>query len=139
MYNRKISSALCSLTDLYLTDLWLDPPHSCPLNSQRRPENLMCSLGSYEEDAEQRCCSYLDEALTFDATNPEVYQSYASVRISQEQPDEARIMMEKSLDVWFEQGEPNNLAKRNKRSLTSSFCFFLHRTGEKSEITQRRG
>ena len=75
----------------------------------------MCSLGSYEEDAEQRCCSYLDEALTFDATNPEVYQSYASVRISQEQPDEARIMMQKSLDVWFEQGEPNNPAKRNKR------------------------
>ncbi|CAG8467359.1 11385_t:CDS:2 [Funneliformis caledonium] len=60
---RKISSALCSMTEIYLTD----------------------------------CC----KALEIDPLNPEVYQLLASVRLSQQRNDDAKINLEKSLNLWI--------------------------------------
>jgi len=76
--NRKISSALCSMTDVYLTDL------------------------CYDDDAEEKCCQFLEEAAQIDPTNPEVFQCLASVRISQTRIDEARDLINKSLAIWLD-------------------------------------
>ncbi|EXX55631.1 uncharacterized protein OCT59_019783 [Rhizophagus irregularis] len=75
--NRKISNALCSMTEIYLTDC------------------------CFEVDAEQKCEEYLNKALELDLLNPEVYQLLASVRLSQQRNDDAKIALEKSLDLWI--------------------------------------
>ncbi|CAI2168923.1 1459_t:CDS:2 [Funneliformis geosporum] len=74
---RKISSALCSMTEIYLTDC------------------------CFEEDAEQKCEEYLSKSLEIDPSNPEVYQLLASVRLSQQRNDDAKINLEKSLNLWI--------------------------------------
>ncbi|CAG8497277.1 297_t:CDS:2, partial [Paraglomus brasilianum] len=51
---RKISSALCSMTEIYLTDCCFEP------------------------DAEMKCDLYLNQALDVDNESPEVYQLLAS-------------------------------------------------------------
>ncbi|CAG8702520.1 17446_t:CDS:2, partial [Dentiscutata heterogama] len=78
--NHKISTALCSMIEIYLTDY-----------------------------AESKCEEYLNKALEIDPTNPEVYQLLASVRLSQQRNDEAKIALEKSLSSWInlEPGDPS--------------------------------
>ena len=56
---------------------------------------------SFEEDAEQKCEEYLNKAMELDFSNPEVYQLLASVRLSQQKHDDAKIALEKSLDLWI--------------------------------------
>ena len=56
---------------------------------------------SYEADAEERCERYLTEGRTWDPTNPEVYQSLASVRMSQERTAEAVELMRQNLALWM--------------------------------------
>ncbi|CAG8825355.1 3829_t:CDS:2, partial [Gigaspora rosea] len=76
--SHKISTALCSMTEIYLTDY-----------------------------AESKCEDYLNKALEIDPTNPEVYQLLASVRLSQQRNEEAKIALEKSLSLWINL-EPGN-------------------------------
>ncbi|CAG8464474.1 11769_t:CDS:2, partial [Scutellospora calospora] len=82
--NRKISTALCSMIEIYLTDC------------------------CFESDAELKCDEYLNKALEIDSMNPEVYQLLASVRLSQQKNEEAKIALEKSLNLWInlEPGDP---------------------------------
>ncbi|CAG8640532.1 7414_t:CDS:2, partial [Racocetra fulgida] len=77
--SRKISTALCSMIEIYLTDY-----------------------------AESKCEEYLNQALEIDPINPEVYQLLASVRLSQQRNEEAKIALEKSLSLWInlEPGDP---------------------------------
>ncbi|CAJ0886783.1 3535_t:CDS:10 [Entrophospora sp. SA101] len=74
---RKISSALCSMVEIYLTDC------------------------CYESDAEIKCENYLNQAVEIDPTNPEIFQCLASVRLSQERNEEAKVALEKSLSLWI--------------------------------------
>lgn len=74
---RKLSSALCSMTELYMTDL--------------------CDL----PEAESKCESYTSQALQFDSTNPEVWQILASVRLSQCRVDDAKECLKKCLENWL--------------------------------------
>ncbi|RIA79231.1 hypothetical protein C1645_683672, partial [Glomus cerebriforme] len=93
--NRKISNALCSMIEIYLTDC------------------------CFEEDAEQKCEEYLNKALELDSLNPEVYQLLASVRLSQQRNDDAKIALEKSLDLWInlDPGHPSIPSYESRISL----------------------
>ncbi|KAJ1994872.1 hypothetical protein H4R33_000106 [Dimargaris cristalligena] len=74
--NSKIATALCSITEIYLTDCCFQP------------------------EAESCCEKYLEEAATVDPSNPEVYQLLASVRLSQQRSDEAKAALLKSISIW---------------------------------------
>lgn len=74
---RKLANALCGIVEVYMTDL------------------------SWEEDAEARCEILVTEAMTVeDEPSPEVLQTLASVRLSQERRDDARAALGRSLESW---------------------------------------
>jgi tetratricopeptide (TPR) repeat protein len=58
---------------------------------------------SWEDDAEARCESLITEAMTVeDETSPEVLQTLASVRLSQQRHDDARSALKRSLAIWMD-------------------------------------
>ncbi|KAI8377174.1 hypothetical protein EDC96DRAFT_435952 [Choanephora cucurbitarum] len=80
----KISSALCSMTEIYLTDCCFEP------------------------EAEQKCEEYLSQAQQVDADHAETYQLLASVRLSQQRNEEAIAALSRSMELWIhrEIGDP---------------------------------
>ncbi|KAI9278625.1 hypothetical protein BDA99DRAFT_492664 [Phascolomyces articulosus] len=80
----KIASALCSMTEIYLTDCCFEP------------------------EAEQKCEEYLSQAQQSDPENAEVYQLLASVRLSQTRNEDAQAALQKSMELWIqkEHGDP---------------------------------
>ncbi|KAI7854637.1 hypothetical protein BDC45DRAFT_507776 [Circinella umbellata] len=80
----KIASALCSMTEIYLTDCCFEP------------------------EAEQKCEEYLLQAQQTDPENSEVYQLLASVRLSQARNEDAQAALQKSMELWVnkEHGDP---------------------------------
>jgi predicted Zn-dependent protease len=44
--------------------------------------------------------------LAINFPTAEVYSTFASVRISQQRPDEARFLLEKSMDAWYTEQDP---------------------------------
>ena len=74
--NGKLSEALCSMAEVYMTDLSLEP------------------------DAEQKCEALMTEALAVTPESPSALQTLASVRISQLRPEDARAALERSLALW---------------------------------------
>ncbi|EME49539.1 hypothetical protein DOTSEDRAFT_68349 [Dothistroma septosporum NZE10] len=76
---RKLANALCGIVEVYMTDL------------------------SWEGDAEARCESLVTQAMTVeDETSPEVLQTLASVRLSQERKEDAQSALKRSLETWIE-------------------------------------
>ncbi|KAJ9647739.1 hypothetical protein H2199_001513 [Coniosporium tulheliwenetii] len=73
---KKLAHALCGVAEIYMTDL------------------------SWEEDAEQRCEALVTEALLVAPESPEPLQTLASVRISQEKPEDARAALARSMELW---------------------------------------
>ncbi|GAA6062079.1 hypothetical protein JCM10212_006502 [Sporobolomyces blumeae] len=73
---RSASRALVGMTELYLTDL------------------------CFEEDAEAKCEEYLKQASELDPTDPEVYQTLASVRLSQQRDEDAKEAANKGYSLW---------------------------------------
>jgi tetratricopeptide (TPR) repeat protein len=73
----KISTALCSMTEIYLTDCCFEP------------------------EAEQKCEEYLTHAQQVDPENCEVYQLLASVRLSQQRGEEAQQALSTSMELWI--------------------------------------
>jgi hypothetical protein len=74
---RKLATALCGIVEVYMTDL------------------------SWEDDAEERCESLVTEAMTVeDETSPEVLQTLASVRLSQQRKEDAQAALARSIEVW---------------------------------------
>ncbi len=47
----------------------------------------------------------MKQALAIDPTNPEVYSTNASVLLSQCRNDDARLYLEKSMDLWYKEPE----------------------------------
>ncbi|KAI4265749.1 MAG: hypothetical protein L6R38_009203 [Xanthoria sp. 2 TBL-2021] len=76
--NRKLAAALCSVIEIYMTDL------------------------SWEPDAESRCESLITEAILIAPESPETLQTLANVRISQERIDEAKKALADSMALWKE-------------------------------------
>jgi len=79
----EISTAYCSLAEMYLTD-------EC-----------------FKEEAATKCTECCQKAIECDPTNPEAFQLMASCLLSQQNMDEARKMLEKSLELW--QGKDEEL------------------------------
>lgn len=52
-----------------------------------------------EEDAEQQCEQHLQQALSRDPSNPEVTQAMASMRISQQNLEDANTWMDKTVEL----------------------------------------
>lgn len=77
---RKLALALCSVVEVYMTDL------------------------SWETDAEQRCESLVTEATMVAPAFPEPWQTLANVRLSQQRLQDATAALRRSLDIW--QGLP---------------------------------
>ena len=76
---RKLANALCGIVEVYMTDL------------------------SWEDDAEARCENLITEALTVeDETSPEVLQTLASVRLSQERKEDAQAALTRSIESWHD-------------------------------------
>ncbi|KAI9145415.1 hypothetical protein BKA69DRAFT_1035517 [Paraphysoderma sedebokerense] len=75
----KCSSAFCSIAEIYLTDCCYDPL------------------------ASDNCNALLEKAINVDPTNPDVYSTMASVRISQCKPDEAKESIKKGIALWYPQ------------------------------------
>ncbi|OQO04853.1 hypothetical protein B0A48_07870 [Cryoendolithus antarcticus] len=74
---RKLAKALCGIVEVYMTDL------------------------SWEDDAEARCESLVTQAMTVeDETSPEILQTLASVRLSQERKEDAQAALKRSMAVW---------------------------------------
>jgi tetratricopeptide (TPR) repeat protein len=71
-----LASALCAITEIYMTDLSLSP------------------------DAESACSKAMEEALQVAPNDPETLQTVASVRISQDRRNEAQKYLRKSLSLW---------------------------------------
>ncbi|PRQ76863.1 hypothetical protein AAT19DRAFT_12281 [Rhodotorula toruloides] len=73
---RSASRALVGMTELYLTDLCFEP------------------------EAEQNCEKYLKQAAELDPSDPEVYQTLASVRLSQQREEDAKQALHKGWEIW---------------------------------------
>ncbi|KAL2918571.1 hypothetical protein HK105_201972 [Polyrhizophydium stewartii] len=73
----KLGSALCSMTEIYMTDCCDEP------------------------EAESKCEAYMHHAVEQNPSNPEVHQTLASVRLSQSRPDDARQSLEYAMDLWY--------------------------------------
>ncbi|KAJ3056381.1 hypothetical protein HK097_007110, partial [Rhizophlyctis rosea] len=97
LLKRKISSALCSITEIYMTDCCDEP------------------------EAESSAESFSTHAITIDPTNPESYQTLASVRMSQCRPSEAHTLLQQSLSLWRDiipPTDPSYPSYNNRISLT---------------------
>ena len=62
---------------------------------------------SFKEEADTKCYECCQKAIEYDATNPEAFQLMASCLLSQQNMEEARKMLEKSLELW--QGKDEEL------------------------------
>ncbi|KAG6851109.1 hypothetical protein H0H93_000989 [Arthromyces matolae] len=54
----------------------------------------------FEPDADKTCENLLQQALQVDPNNPEALQTFASVRMSQQRPDDAKDCLEKAWTAW---------------------------------------
>ncbi|KAI8384872.1 uncharacterized protein BYT42DRAFT_612539 [Radiomyces spectabilis] len=85
LLSSKIAGALCSMTEIYLTDCCFEP------------------------EAESKCEEFLQHAQQVDPENPEVYQLLASVRLSQLRNEDASAALETSMRLWIDK-EPGDAA-----------------------------
>ncbi|KAG5634925.1 hypothetical protein H0H81_000315 [Sphagnurus paluster] len=65
-------------------EIWMDPSYD------------LC----FEPDAEKTCEHLITQALQIDPGNPEALQTLASVRMSQQRPDDAKECLEKAWSAW---------------------------------------
>ncbi|KHJ31189.1 putative tpr domain-containing protein [Erysiphe necator] len=73
---RKLAGALCSVIEVYMTDL------------------------SWEENAEQKCEALITEATLVAPEYAEPWQTLANIRLSQNRFHDARAALRRSLDLW---------------------------------------
>ncbi|KAL7753339.1 hypothetical protein RI367_001114 [Sorochytrium milnesiophthora] len=74
---RKLADALCSVAEVYMTDLCFEP------------------------DAPQVCTDVLQRAISFDPTYPLPHQTLTSVLISLSEPEKARDTLLHSISLWL--------------------------------------
>eukprot|EP00730_Choanoeca_flexa_P000455 TRINITY_DN10203_c0_g1_i1.p2 TRINITY_DN10203_c0_g1~~TRINITY_DN10203_c0_g1_i1.p2 ORF type:complete len:369 (+),score=89.55 TRINITY_DN10203_c0_g1_i1:1953-3059(+) len=72
-----ISAAFCSLAEVYLTDLCEEP------------------------EAQDTCLALMEQALNYAPSNVEALQTLASIKISTQEPEEAKILLMRSLEYWW--------------------------------------
>ncbi|KAI9293593.1 hypothetical protein K502DRAFT_325247 [Neoconidiobolus thromboides FSU 785] len=94
---RKISDSFIALTELYLTDLCFEP------------------------DAEKRCENYLSQAIQIDNKNSIIYQTLASVRLSQHREEEAKECLLSSFNLWYNKPEVTPPIYQTRSALARMF------------------
>ncbi len=72
----KLAETLCAIAEVYMTDL------------------------SFEPDCEARCEALVTEATLLASDSPDVWQTVASVRVSQDREEDAKAALERSLALW---------------------------------------
>ncbi|KAL9086131.1 MAG: hypothetical protein Q9159_004311 [Coniocarpon cinnabarinum] len=72
----KIANALCSAAEVYMTDL------------------------SFEDDCEEKCERFAEQAAKVAPSSPVVLQTLANIRVSQQRIEEARQLLEQSMSIW---------------------------------------
>lgn len=88
--DKDISSAYCSVAEIYMTDCCDEP------------------------NAETQCEEYINKAIEADGENPEAYQLKASFYLSKDNKQEALVMIKKSVSLWlpkYEAVEQGNLTE----------------------------
>ncbi|KAJ1796814.1 hypothetical protein LPJ75_007172, partial [Coemansia sp. RSA 2598] len=90
---RKMAEAFVAMTEIYLTDC------------------------CFEADAEKKCEQFLEQGVNIDPGCPEVYQTMASVRLSQNRLDDARDCLSKSMALWVDKDatDPSQLPSYENR------------------------
>ncbi|KAG8985581.1 hypothetical protein FRB94_003645 [Tulasnella sp. JGI-2019a] len=96
---KKAVKALTAMVSIWMTDLCFEP------------------------EAEQQCETLLSHAQELDPDNPEVLRTLASVRISQQRNDEARVLVERSWVGWkdLEPGDINAPSTDDRLALAKLF------------------
>ncbi|SCV68444.1 BQ2448_565 [Microbotryum intermedium] len=111
---RSASKALVGMTELYLTDL------------------------CFESDAEARCEQYLAQAAQIDPTDPEVFQTLASVRLSQQRPLEASEAATQSWSLWRNlDADSASYPSSSSRLALAQLLLELQRFGDALDVLQR--
>ncbi|SCZ90379.1 BZ3500_MvSof-1268-A1-R1_Chr1-3g01953 [Microbotryum saponariae] len=111
---RSASKALVGMTELYLTDL------------------------CFESDAEARCEQYLAQAAQIDSTDPEVFQTLASVRLSQQRPLDASEAATQSWSLWRNlDAESPSYPPSSSRLALAQLLLELQRFSDALEVLQR--
>lgn len=80
-------------------EIWMDPSYDLWWVTGS-DFTFEADLRSFEQDAEEQCENLLNLALQTDPGNSEALQALASVRLSQQRPEEAKECLEKSWSVW---------------------------------------
>ncbi|KAJ2162136.1 hypothetical protein GGF46_000878 [Coemansia sp. RSA 552] len=90
---RKMAEAYVAMTEIYLTDC------------------------CFEDNAEKKCEEYLELGAQADPSCPEVFQTMASVRLSQSRQDDARECLGKSMSLWADkdQNDPAQIPSYDNR------------------------
>ncbi|KAG6908684.1 hypothetical protein DXG01_003698 [Tephrocybe rancida] len=68
--------------------------------SKNDEAELKSNIASFEPDADKSCENLIAQALQVDPSNPEALQTLASVRMSQQRPDDAKDCLEKAWTAW---------------------------------------
>lgn len=78
-----------------MVEIWMDPEYDLwqALLLLDHPFSDTVAIGSVDPTASSTCDSLLSHALQIDAQNLETLQTLASVRLSQEKPDEALVAL----------------------------------------------
>jgi hypothetical protein len=83
-------------------EIWMDPSYDlwyAIIYSNCCIASLVSTL-SFEPNAEKTCEDLLSLALQTDPENPEALQALASVRMSQQRPDDAKSCLERAWSAW---------------------------------------
>lgn len=75
-------------------------------------------VSSFEENAESECERFVSEALKYDPENPEVHQTMASLRISQNRKDDALRSLTHGHQLWAHIGMRHSIIPSFHTSLT---------------------
>ncbi|KAF7966534.1 hypothetical protein HWV62_38058 [Athelia sp. TMB] len=75
-----------------MVEIWMDPSYD------------LC----FEPEAEKTCENFLNLALQTDPGNPEALQTLASVRMSQNRPDDAKEYLSQSWSAWKDIEDPSD-------------------------------
>lgn len=92
-------------------------------------EDMVCltrGFCSFDSAAEETCERLINLALETDKDNAEALQTLASVRLSQQRPDEARQCLERAWSSWkdLDPGAYPDTLENPFRQLTTA--FFIH-------------
>ncbi|KAI8324148.1 TPR-like protein [Martensiomyces pterosporus] len=112
---RKMAEAYVAMTEIYLTDC------------------------CYEEDAEKKCEEFLECAAKVDPECPEVFQTMASVRLSQNRPEDARECVSRSMSIWAnkDQNDPSQIPSYDNRLALVRLLLELDQKDEALEMLER--